>query len=288
MKISFYNGVSDRKGVNTSVKHILERIRLGFYNGPIERFRATKNPELKKALPGATFSGTFDERNDKRLVSYSGIVVLDIDEKDYQKVMLAKVELAQDDWVYAFFESPSRGLKILIKVSSGADCHKDTAFPQVKQYIEDNYGLEVDNSGKNISRLCFVSADPDLHINDGALVFHIDESYKPAEFYEASKEYNNYEPSTSLDHIYTTAVDWTERTEAYCKGNRNNWIHQLSCILNRAGVSVYDAISLINMRRHPPRFQDWSKTVEGVYSRNSGQFNTMPIFQKKSEQGRLF
>lgn len=288
MRISYYNGVVDKTGIVASLTMVLERIRMEFYRSQIENIRATRDPELKKALPCATFSGIFDGRNDNKLVDYTGVVVLDIDEKDYQKVMLAKTQLVEDDSVYAFFESPNRGLKILFRVKTPPELHKDTVFPQLKQYVEDNYNLIVDNSGKNISRLCFVSSDRDLYHNPDASYFSVDENYRHHEVYKNDSQFSNYEPSTSLDHIYTQAVDWAERTHPYYKGNRNNHIHQLSCILNRAGMSEQDAISMISTRRRPPRFQHWSKTVRGVYQRNRHEFGKVPMYQKKSEQKSLF
>lgn len=291
MKISYYNGVKDRKGVTANIKTVLERIRLGFYEGKISYIRANRHDlEAKKNLPAACFSGLFSERNDSKIISYSNIVSLDIDEKDYAKVLIAKTMLLEDPYVYSFFESPNRGLKILIKVQTDATQHRDVAFPQCKNYIEDNYGLDVDRSGKNVSRLCFVSSDEELHLNENSLVFKVDENYMPVEYYEQNKtNYNGYVPSTSLNNIFDKAMEWTNRNIAFVKGDRNNYIFQLAAVLNRAGMSNHDALQMICSRLNPNMpYKEISTTVNGIYRRNANQHATRPIYEKENLPSTLF
>ena len=293
MKVSYYNGVKDRIGIKTDISNILQRIKIGYYQPQIEYIRANSGDgKAKIALPGACFSGTFEERSDTKLISYSKLVVLDVDEKDYQKVIMAKTMLVQDPYVYCFFESPNRGLKILIKVQTGPELHRDVAFPQLKEYIEDNYGLEVDNSGKNVSRLCFTSSDPELYLNEESLVFEVDTTYKPAQFYKErarEKEYKNYQPSESLSFIYDKCVEWTDRNISFVKGDRNNYIFQLACLLNRAGMSRDNALHMIVSRLNPNMpYKEINTTVSGVYNRNRNEHATRVIYQEKNYQDTLF
>jgi hypothetical protein len=292
MTISYYNGVLDRVGVRANISTILKRIELGHYIREIESVRANPaDAELKKALPAACFSGVFTERKDSALVKYSGIVTLDIDEKDYQKVIIAKALMLEDPYIYCIFESPNRGLKILFKVKQGADMHRDVSFPQIKDYVEDNYGLDVDPSGKNISRLCFISYDPDMYLNEDCMYFDVDESYRPAEFYRTTEqvEFQGYEASESLAFIFDKACEWTNRNCSFVKGNRNNYIFQLSCLLNKAGMNQGDAKAMIMSRLNPNMpVSELNATITGVYSRNRSEHGSRPIFQKKSNNSTLF
>jgi hypothetical protein len=63
------------------------------------------------------------------------------------------------------FVSPSgNGLKVFIEVDTGME-HHDTAYQQVQKYYEDATGLKADSSCKDITRLCFMSYDPNLYKN---------------------------------------------------------------------------------------------------------------------------
>ena len=291
MNISYYNGVKDKKGVSANIETILTRIRLQFYKGQITYIRANKSDlEAKKKLPAACFSGLFSERRDDKLIAYSRLVSLDIDERDYTKVLIAKAMLVEDPYIYSFFESPNRGLKLLMKVQTNANQHRDIAFPQCKEYIEDNYGLIVDRSGKNISRLCFVSSDPELYLNQESLVFNVDTDYCTEEFYQDNTEhYKGYTPSTSLSYIFDKAMQWTDKNIAFVKGDRNNYIFQLSCVLNRAGMNREDALQMICTKLNPNMpYKEISATVNGVYNRNSREHGSKPIYEKENSLGTLF
>ena len=124
-----------------------------------------KSAKLK--LPVVMYSGKFDGRKDEDLKEHSNIIVLDFDHID---VAQSKKALATDDYVFACWISPSGdGLKALIKIAS-ADQHRDH-FRAVCSYMDRQYGLEVDSTGKNESRLCFESYDPNIIINEDSKVF---------------------------------------------------------------------------------------------------------------------
>lgn len=124
-----------------------------------------KSAKLK--LPVVMYSGKFDGRKDEDLKEHSNIIVLDFDHID---VAQSKKALATDDYVFACWISPSGdGLKALIKIAS-SDQHRDH-FRAVCSYMDRQYGLEVDSTGKNESRLCFESYDPNIIINEDSKVF---------------------------------------------------------------------------------------------------------------------
>jgi hypothetical protein len=55
-------------------------------------------------------------------------------------------------------------LKWIVQKKGDEICHCDY-FLAVAKYIRDNYGLEIDQSGKDVSRACFLPYDPDVFIN---------------------------------------------------------------------------------------------------------------------------
>jgi len=112
-----------------------------------------------------TFSGTFTRRNDKALVNHSGLLTIDFDH--ISNIPEFKNQLLNDEYFETelLFVSPSGdGLKWIIAIDLN-ECTHLQWFQAVSNYIKSTYGLEVDQSGKDISRACFLPCDPDVYIN---------------------------------------------------------------------------------------------------------------------------
>lgn len=124
----------------------------------------------KKKLPAITLSGTFTKRAIEGLECYSGIVQADLDNIRLQggDIHDLKKELAGDPHLLFVFTSPSgEGLKCGVLVETGAEAHA-AAFAAMRRYFAATYGIEPDSACSDVSRLCFLSSDPLLHINEGA------------------------------------------------------------------------------------------------------------------------
>lgn len=112
-----------------------------------------------------TFSGTFSQRNDKYLRKHSGLLTIDFDH--VSDLCGLKAELLKDQYFETelLFVSPSGdGLKWVIPIELTKAKHQDY-FKAVANYIQHTYKLEVDQSGKDISRACFLPHDPQVFIN---------------------------------------------------------------------------------------------------------------------------
>lgn len=112
-----------------------------------------------------TFSGTFSKRTDKELIEHSGLLTLDFDH--INNVEELKNKLLSDEYFETelLFISPSGGgLKWVIPIDLEEVNHQEY-FKAVANYIQSTYGLEVDQSGKDISRACFLPYDPTVYLN---------------------------------------------------------------------------------------------------------------------------
>lgn len=111
------------------------------------------------------FSGTFGKRSDHHLLKHSGLMVIDFDHvTDLEKL---KTDLLNDSWfeTQMMFISPSGdGLKWVIDVNLNKYSHLDW-FNSTVRYIKMKYDLDIDQSGKDISRACFLCWDPEVYIN---------------------------------------------------------------------------------------------------------------------------
>jgi len=116
-----------------------------------------------------TFSGMFTTRNDKALVNHSGLLCVDFDH--LQNVDLLRNQLLQDEYfeTQLLFVSPSGdGLKWIISINTAKASHSEF-FAAVANYILQTYKVEVDKSGRDISRACFLPYDPQAFINPSNL-----------------------------------------------------------------------------------------------------------------------
>ncbi len=113
----------------------------------------------------ATFSGTFSKRNDKALLNHSGLLTVDFDH--IPNLQELKNQLLQDEYFETelLFVSPSGdGLKWIIPIDITVNTHQNF-FKAIAAYIKEVYQQEVDKSGKDISRACFLPHDPNVFIN---------------------------------------------------------------------------------------------------------------------------
>ena len=112
-----------------------------------------------------TFSGTFNIRNDNALIEHSGLICLDFDH--LANVQMTFEKLLKDKYfeTQLLFRSPSGdGLKWIISINIAELPHQEY-FKAISNYIRTEYSIEVDKSGRDISRACFLPHDPDAFIN---------------------------------------------------------------------------------------------------------------------------
>jgi len=176
--VSFYSGKTDRTGSALSLGAVLDGIRSGKWAALVKPVRdavearndAAKDT-AKRELPGFTPAGLFSVRRKDGLQTHSGLVVADVD-KLPSAADAAKLrdELAHDPHAQAVFVSPSGlGVKALVRVESCADAvAHEAAFAALVEHFAQAHGVNLDTSGKDVSRLCFVSHDPQAFVRDGA------------------------------------------------------------------------------------------------------------------------
>lgn len=112
-----------------------------------------------------TFSGIFSKRSDKDLLRHSGLITIDFDH--IPDLISLSQALLNDEYFETemLFVSPSGdGIKWIIPIDLIKGTHQ-LFFSAIASYIRQTYQLEVDKSGKDISRACFLPYDPAVYIN---------------------------------------------------------------------------------------------------------------------------
>lgn len=152
------------------LSEIYDLITTNTYEAVTSHLRAITDIKQKRKYKAkhfdyVTFSGTFNKRNDENLIKHSLLMTIDLDHLenlDSTKKMLLKDEYFDTELL---FKSPSGdGLKWIIKIDLEQATHQEY-FIAVANYLEQQYNIKVDASGKDISRACFLCYDHEAYIN---------------------------------------------------------------------------------------------------------------------------
>jgi hypothetical protein len=136
----------------------------------------------KKRMPGVTFSGAFNgTRRISEIREYTELLVLDVDHLSGQEFAAAIAAFRDDAHVLACWMSPSAaGLKGLVGLSFSEECTRlsitdrhHAAFAQVSIYFDREHGVRLDSTGSDVTRLCFLSSDQELHLRNEAVQFMV-------------------------------------------------------------------------------------------------------------------
>jgi hypothetical protein len=116
---------------------------------------------IKRRLPGFIAAGLFAERRREAWQDASGLLVADFDHCDDRDRLLAS--LASDPCVALLFTSPSgTGCKACLRVPVNRPdpVQHAHAFAAAERWAREVHGAELDPSGKDHSRLCYLCHDP--------------------------------------------------------------------------------------------------------------------------------
>lgn len=299
-KISFFlAGDNPVPESEYTIYKALNQIKNGKWKDEIEWYRQetdeVERDSIKLKFPAFTFSGTFSYRKASDIKSYTHVVIVDVDKKDMELSFEKTWKCITDaPFVFAAFESPSGGIKALAYSRIKLEKHRDLLYPCIEDYFMRNFGIKMDPKNKDVSRLCFISWDPNMYLS-----YESKRPFSPAEdspemhkaLTDSFKEvvtidYDKYQESTDVRHVFKKAREWAIKyTGGFHKGRRNNYVYYLSCILNRAGI--YEATALDIIGRQYPSFSktELKTTVHSAYFHHKNEFGIKPVLQyKKTDQ----
>ena len=260
--LGVYSNSFDTRGVLRPLGAIIERI----LDGKRELDEKTRmcnvlaltKPKKYKVyketeLPAVTFSGTFPKgkRKAQHLIQHTGCVVLDIDGLLPSQIPDLLAELAQDPRVLLAFISPSgTGIKVVVRVDPipQNDLEHKGAYQACLETFADlaeEYSFEIDTSGKDCSRLCYMVYDPLAIFNANATVIKWDkeawlkaEKEKQVRFEEAAKiPFTGEADTKALEYIDPNDLDYYQWLSVItaCKTAGLSW-QQADAWSRRGGV----------------------------------------------------
>lgn len=129
-------------------------------------------------------------KENSKFKKHNNLYQIDIDKIPYDKISQVKAEILKIPYTYSCFLSPTgTGLKVMVYCNSDIQLHKEynvnnkhtMIWYYIKQYYESNItifeGMEFDNSVRDLYRLCYLSYDPEIYVNDNVKSFINDNDY---------------------------------------------------------------------------------------------------------------
>ena len=175
--VSMYRGATDKVGtevclkdflLTTAHKSIAEEIR----KGESPEARKSIKDTMKHAIPCATVGGKFSQRDSEHLIETSGLIGIDIDLKDNGADVMKRVPsiLGKLKYIAYFSKSISGdGYFAIIKLENPN--HFKQHFLALEQEMK-SYGITLDKSCKDITRLRFASYDEECYYNPDATTYY--------------------------------------------------------------------------------------------------------------------
>lgn len=249
--IGFYDRMaSTKESGQMTIRAFMKAIKNGEWREYAEKAQQLKGARLKafkKTVPAVTISGTFKKgRRDTDLIKHSDFICIDVDSDDNADVLSRRKLLQKDPYVCGYFRSISgKGLAIIFKIRAGQ--HR-AIYEGISQYLEEKYNLKTDPTCKNVSRIRFVSWDPDC-------------------YWKAEKPKFTKLPESSTapaeDTIYDIRdieelVEVAEEKRKDLMSGYHNWyrIGQALASFGEAGRPLFHRLSAINKKEYNERQAD--------------------------------
>lgn len=203
-----------------------------------------------------TFSGTGSAKDIEKL---SGLIVLDFDHIIDLSDILSR--LKADPFTYLLFRSPSGdGLKAVVKHSLTEPDKWQYLFKEIEAYyiqkfkgIVDKSGkqLNIDPSGKDINRMCFIPFIEDLYRNDESKIWQYTGEYEKVSQTTIPRICTELDTTANNEYIYKECF----YLSAYLFENKINisedyedWLSYgfSLCALGEQGREIFHNISCIS------------------------------------------
>jgi len=175
-KVSLFENVYSQIPIKTITYRDWLFKEIDILRDKVNRVRAEQNSELKLTLPCITGSGTIiGTRADNNLKHHNGYIVIDIDYQDnqhfkeeYFSQLKEKVFRNINEICYAGHSAGGVGYYLIIGIENPYR-HKEY-FNYLASWFRYSEDINIDESGKNLSRLRYYSVDDKQYINESATI----------------------------------------------------------------------------------------------------------------------
>lgn len=161
---------------NITLYDAFRAITSDYLKEPTQQLRLIKGKDENRTFKATnfsyvTFSGSFTHRNEKGLIKHSGFIAIDFDH--LENVKAVKLQLLKDPCFETelLFTSPNgNGLKWVIPTDTKGKLSHGEFFDAVRSYVQYTHRIEVDKSGRDVARACFLCHDPEAFLHPKYLI----------------------------------------------------------------------------------------------------------------------
>lgn len=248
--------------------------------------------EKKKTLLAFTPSAVFSEKRQMPFLEmYSGFLHLDFDKLTPEQLQTAFAIISKISYTSLCFISPSgNGLKVFVEVSTELE-HHDIAYLQVQKHYEDATGLKADPSCKDVTRLCFMSHDPNAYrtIQNQKFIVALpqfiqeQQSQTPTAIAPVVPIETAEPEDLNITFLFNQQIQFTKQKASYTDGNRNNFIYLLASNCNRVGLSQSDT-EILCTQHFDLSEREIKTAVNSAYSHHTQEHKKFEPKQKTKDQ----
>lgn len=246
----------------------------------------------KKTLLAFTPSAVFSEKRQMPFLEmYSGFVHLDFDKLTPEQLQTSFAIICKISYTSLCFISPSgNGLKVFVEVSTELE-HHDIAYLQVQKYYEDATGLKADPSCKDVTRLCFMSHDPNAYrtIQNEKFIVALpqfiqeQQSQTPTAIAPVVPIETAEPEDLNITFLFNQQIQFTNQKASYTDGNRNNFIYLLASNCNRVGLSQSDT-EILCTQHFDLSEREIKTAINSAYSHHTQEHKKFEPKQKAKDQ----
>ena len=154
---------------NITLSDVAKVIKDPYFKNDTDKLRSFSDVDKARSYKGTefdyvTFSGTFTERKKTALVEYSSLIALDFDHVEVENIKNKLLNQKQVDTVLLFISPSGDGIKWIVPATTKDEHEK--VFRMYQRYCKDAFDLDVDESGKDIARACFIPHDENVVFNE--------------------------------------------------------------------------------------------------------------------------
>ena len=141
-----------------------------------EEDKKKRNALKRNSLPAATLSATLITRDSRlnlrdKIKHYNSLIALDFD--DVENIVLAKRKIAELPYVYYVGESASRrGFFAIVPLNNNDYSRHELYFNALEKEMS-KLGYTIDPACKDVTRLRFISYDPDPYFNENCQLYSL-------------------------------------------------------------------------------------------------------------------
>jgi hypothetical protein len=191
---------------------------------------------------------------------------------------------------FAFISPSGNGLKVFVEVSTELE-HHDIAYLQVQKYYEDATGLKADPSCKDVTRLCFMSHDPNAYrtIQNEKFIVALpqfiqeQQSQTPTAIAPVVPIEQAEPEDLNITFLFNQQIQFTNQKASYTDGNRNNYIYLLASNCNRVGLSQSDT-EILCTQHFDLSEREIKTAVNSAYSHHTQEHKKFEPKQKATDQ----